>query len=170
MLSFLTLNGATVRADPAPTAVRDDDIFQEIVIALRATGEFDGVHYPSPSPEHGFAAGEIRSAVLTPIASDWDSQYDDGLGAADVIRNVMYTVTVAVREPDPVTRAREFDRLANVVSNALDGKSLAGVTLPALTGFRSGRVGRLSSPEQQITLTGNFTYFVDGWSTYDETT
>ena len=169
MLSFLTLNGATVRADPRPVAVRDDDIYQAVVLALRATGEYDGVHYPSPAPDQGFSAGEIRTAVVVPGSGDEDSMFDDGQGAADVVRAVTYSILISVREPDQAVRAREFDRLANVTANALDGISLAGATLPALTRLRRSAVGRLSSPEQQITMSGAFSYFVDGWSAHDET-
>lgn len=150
------------------TGVRDWDVLSDIRDRLIATGAFDGVHLSGLPAEYGRSAGEARMAVCT--LSAWDDTDDwDDTEDVSIPRAVAWTLTLFVRQSDPESRDREADRLANVAQNVLDGRSLAGVTLPGLTKIRRGRWERSPAPERRLVLMGEFTYLVNAFDGHDTT-
>ncbi len=141
--------------------LRDFDVISAARDALAATGEFDGV-YPGGLPEEeGATAGDTYAAYLA--VRDWDEPTefaDDEFSADSGCRRVRYRLTLAVRRDDREERDRDLDRLFGVAANALDGVSLADLTLPRLTRLRRGTWEKPVPPERRMTCWGEFAYLV----------
>lgn len=146
---------------------RDWDVLDDARERLLATGEFDGV-YRSALPEtRGQRAGDSRSAGVAP--ADWEEVDDaDDETLVQALRRVRWTLTLCVRDDDPEARERTLDRLLAVAQNALDGQALADLAIPAWTRLRRGRYEPSSGPEQRMTVTGEFAYWIGGWDGHDD--
>lgn len=136
---------------------RDQDVFDDIAVRLRDTDAFLDVYQAHPTQDGAEARGD--TAWVQPL--DWDEldhrQDPDG---AEVTHHAHFTLTLAVRDGDPAERDRRLDQLAGIALNALDGQSLADLTLPGLTAIRKAKWEDPALPERRLTLTGEFAYFV----------
>lgn len=152
---------------PPPVAVGHDwDIMEDIQTRLEATGQFDGVHLTGPPTYQQVAASEDVTAWLQLVDWDEDDSRDD-LDNVEVTRRVHWTLTIAVRFAEGERRDRELSRLTSVAQNALNGKSLAGITLPGLTRLRRGRFDEPNTPERRTIITGEFLYLIEGFGGHD---
>jgi hypothetical protein len=148
---------------PGPAGYRDRDAFDAIVSALASTGEFADVLYGYPPDLGVVSAGAAPSAIVTP--ERW-AEYDD-VDPTVIVRQVSFTITLLVRDEDAGRRYDDLDRLSSVVANVLDGSSLNGGCMPALTMIREGQFDASSRhPEQRLRLRGEFSYLVPSFTSH----
>jgi hypothetical protein len=152
---------ATLAPPPPPPGApaRDDHVMDAVAAALAATGAFDEVVQVHAEPGE-FAVGADRYAVAWAWQTD-GAEPDAGSDAAVVCREVGFTVAIAVRQEEPAGRGRALRRLEAACLNAINGHSLAGLTLPALTRLRRAAPGRAAAPGGRIDLTGRTAYLDD---------
>lgn len=141
----------------------DGDVLDDAQGRLQATGAFDGVYRSALPESRGGAAGDRLAAVVAPL--DWEQTDDvDDETLVQSTRRVRWTLTLIVRDDDPEARERALEKLLAVAQNALDGQALAALTIPDWTRLRRGRYQPPSAPEQRMTVTGEFAYWVAGFN------
>lgn len=145
----------------------DNDIFQDIQDRLIALGVFapDGVEFGSPAEVLQRSARQYPCAAIQWTRFNEPSRFDFG----DKIRSVGFSITLVVREEEPRRRHQSLSVLCAKVQNAIDGKSLASKTFPAMTQLNTGIYQpNPNHPEQRLVLSGTFTYEVVGYDARDE--
>ncbi len=126
---------------------------------LEATSAFDGV-YLSGLPEHrGERGGDLRAAAIEPGETEAASRWDDLSGP--LVMTARATIILMARDDDPQTRDEAAEELLQTAFDALDGRSLAGRTLPEWTGIRSWSWRKPTPPERRIEAVLEFRYLVD---------
>ena len=147
---------------------RERDVRNAIQSALQATGAFDGVFDWGLPEDYGSGASNASIAVIEPESSSqddrWDASPDGGL-----IVTSRVTLTLIARAEDPQLRDEAAELLFDTAANALNGQSLAGLTLPGLTRFASWRWEKPAPPERRIASIFSYQYIVEGWDSYDVT-
>jgi hypothetical protein len=148
---------ATGGGSPPVAGIRDRDVFQKMVEAVGATGEFSEVVYmlPGTMPE-----AADSNPVLGVMPRGWkEVESGDGSG---LMRSVRYQIWIIVREQLPQSRYDWGDRLACLVQNRIDGSSLGGTCVPELSVLRSGTIPETKDPNAlTVILEGEFVYGVD---------
>ena len=140
---------------------RDRDAIRAIRAALLATEEFADVIVGIPSEQRSAGAIPAPVAVISP--ESW-TELDD-VDPVISVRQVVFSITISVRNEESITRYEILDRLTCLAQNVLDGNDLGGVCLPALTKLRRGRFEPGSKhPEQAVTLSGEFTYLIPAFN------
>jgi len=70
---------------------------------------------------------------------------------------------------DPQLRDEGAELLLDTAANTLNGQSLAGLTMPALTRFSGWTWKDATPPERRIIASFSYQYIVEGWESYDTT-
>lgn len=171
--STLLLGGLFTRPPtpppPPPVALlRDRPILKLIKAALDATGEF---HEVTTAGEPEFAGVSSESYKLASLElGKWKEEF---LGwdtnAVAQLRTVQFTLTVHVRDPDPVARDNEADRLYAVAANAVNGNSFGDTTFTDFTYLHGGRQLPVRGAERRTEITGQFAYEISNWNTRNTT-
>ena len=143
--------------DPTPTPpstrTRDRDAYRAIVDELTALDCFDQVLF---GPAGGWdRAGADRYPVLVVTPKGWQ-EMDDSDPIA-LVRLANFTLTIVIRDEDPISGFDELDRLTSLVEEALDYSDLNGSAMGSLTKVRSAKYLPASFPEQSVELDGEFT-------------
>jgi len=148
--------------------VRDRDVRNAIQSALTATGAFDGAWLTGLPENYGAGASQLAAAAIDPMSStqsdQWDSQDAGGLVITSQV-----SITLLYRHDDPQLRDEGAELLLDTAANALNGQSLAGLTLPGLTRFTAWSWQPATPPERRIGATFSYAYIVEGWDSYDTT-
>lgn len=171
-MARLVVRGWGARPNPAPPPTGDYDardwgILEDVQARLRATNEWDDVHLVAQPEDVGFGADETIAAVVEPVEwSEPAEEFDDG---GDTTRIFRFRVTLLRRDEDAEANAKALDRLGNVASNAVNGRSLAGITFPSMTRLRRGQWKPRTTPEQRLVLLGDCTYEVVNYDAHDTT-
>jgi hypothetical protein len=144
---------------------RDWTVVDAIVAALEATGSFAAVSAADDPTVRG------RGAEVTPIAvvdlDGWDEV--DDVDPIEQVRRLAGTIVVVHRGGTvKAQRLRDLDRLSSIVQDAVDGQSLAGFTLPALTKCRRGRYRARGGEESRLEIRWEATYLVEGYAGHYE--
>ena len=161
---FPSLVGGAGSAGTGVSPFRDSHAYGAIAAALTATGAFADVAFGTTLERRAAGADRTPAAVITPDA--W-AELDD-VDPVEIVRRVFFTLTLVVRDEDPVARFDALDRLTSVAQNAIDGSDLGGATLPALTLLRRGRFDPGSRhPEQGVILHGEFTFLIPSLTGHD---
>ena len=143
---------------------RDQDAFDAITSALINTSEFSDVLFGNPLDQGMISASSAPSVIVTP---DRWTEFDDS-DPTMIVRQVFYTLTLLVRDEQAGPRYDALDRLSSVVMNVLDGSSLNGGCMPALTKIRQGRFDTNSRhPEQRLQLRGEFSYLIPSFTNHN---
>jgi len=146
---------------------RDWDVLDAAKTLLEGTKQFDGVYRGALPELKGQAAGDRFAAVLSMRSWEELSESADP-SVIQSTRRLKWKLTLIVRDDDPEVRERELDRLLAVAEDALDGQSLAGITLPDWTYLASGVYEDPKPPEQRMTVLGQTAYYVEGWAGFDD--
>lgn len=153
----------------AQAIARDRQILKAMADALRVVNAFDDVMTAGlPEAGNDFPSGVNKACVLELVSwvvSD-DDTADSGAGE-DMVREVLFTAWVSVRDEDPDTRDDEADRLACLVENTLGNTSFLSATLPGMTYFLHGEWQKPTHPERRIKLDGHTAYLIDSWQSHD---
>jgi hypothetical protein len=148
--------------------MRDRDVRNAIHDCLLATGAFDGVWIWGLPEDYGAGASQLAAAAIEPESSVQDDRWDSPPRGGLVVTSRV-TITFLQRNDDPQTRDEAAELLLDSAADALNGQSLAGLTLPGLTRFTSWRWEKPLAPERRITSTFSYSYIVEGWGEYDTT-
>lgn len=148
--------------------MRDRDVRNAIHDALVATGAFDGVWIWGLPEDYGAGASIGAAAAIEPESSTQDDRWDAAVGGALIVTSRV-TITLLYRAEDPQLRDEAAELLFDTAANALNGQSLADLTLPQLTRFVSWRWEKPAAAERRITSIFTYQYIVEGWDSYDET-
>ncbi len=145
---------------------RDRDAFNAIVAALQATGVFADVLFPAPIDN--ILVGADRSPLAVVVPTQWQETPDTTAGS--LVRKVSFTITLVVRAEDPMDRFEALDLASSYASNAIDGSTLGGGCLPALTLLSKGVYDPTPRhPELRLAMDGVFSYPIASASTHDTT-
>lgn len=145
--------------------MRERDIRNAIMDALRATGEFDDVNTGRDKGQE--VAGDGSSfAHVDPhdgrAEAHWDSGGADGLDVTGHCR-----ITLSVSDNDPQTRDEHLEKLLDVVSNITNDQSLAELTLPAYTRIHTWRWLPAKAPIRQVEAMFEYRYLLDTSTDFD---
>jgi hypothetical protein len=149
---------------PVPEPLfRDYDGFATVVAALRATGEFADVVFGATAERWAGGVDLSPIAVITP--QRW-SESDD-TDPIVVVRQVSFSLAIAVRDDDTESGFNRLDRLVCTAQNAIEGSDLGGSCLPALTRLNRGFYDPSAVyPEMRVVLQGEFTYLIPSPNRY----
>ena len=136
--------------------------------ALLATGAFDGVWIWGLPEDYGTGAGNLSAAALEPLSSSQQDLWDSQTGAGLVVTSRV-AITLLVRNDDPQLRDEAAELLLDTAANALNGQSLAALTIPAHTRVEGWAWQAPAPPERRIKMTFSYQYIVEGWDSYDTT-
>jgi hypothetical protein len=150
--------------------VRDRDVRTAVQTLLEATGAFDsGAVWLWGLPEDYGTGTSLQAAVaIDPVSSTQDDRWDSEPGGGIVIAS-MLKLTFLYRNDDPQLRDEGAELLMDTAANALNGVSLAGLSMPGLTRFLNWSWNPPAPPERRITAMFSYQYLLDGWQSYDET-
>jgi hypothetical protein len=147
---------------------RDRDIRNAIQSALVETAAFDAVWIWGLPEDYGTGASTLAAAAIEPRSSDQSDRWDDAPVGGLMVTSLV-TITLVNRHEDPQLRDEAVELLLDTAANALNGRSLASLTLPGLTRFVSWSWEKPEAPERRITSTFSYAYIVEGWDDYDTT-
>jgi hypothetical protein len=150
---------------PDATA-REHDVRLDAIAKLIATNAFDDVYAYSAPEDRGQKAGELRAAVVAPINGDSSVEWDD-MTTGRPLCKMTFNVTVIARHDDPETRDGTADLLLSVVRNALNGKSLAGLTFPQTTLVKGPTWLPEKSAERQVRCVVQTSYEAPAWNAFN---
>jgi hypothetical protein len=147
--------------------MRDRDVRNAIQTALVATGAFDGVFVWGLPEDYGSGASNAALAIVEPESSTQEDRWD-AAPAGGLLVTSRVTITLIARAEDPQLRDELAELLFDTAANALNGHSLAGLTLSQLTRFMSWRWEKPAVPERRIASIFSYQYIVEGWDSYDD--
>ncbi|AMV37365.1 hypothetical protein [Planctomyces sp. SH-PL62] len=147
-----------------PTS-RERDVRGAIRDILDATGAFDAVYTAGLPEDRGERSGDRLAAAVEPGETRVAGQGDDVSGALAATSHV--TLVLLARDDDPAARDDQAERLLHTAAAALNGRSLAGSTLPGSTRIRSWAWRKPIAPERRIEAILEFQYLVEGWNAFD---
>ena len=150
--------------------MRDRDVRNAIVAALQATGAFDagGVWITGLPEDRGAGASNVAAAAIEPVSSSLDDRWDAPPEGGLVVTSLV-AITLLFRHEDAQLRDEAAELLFDTAANALNGQSLAGLTLPAMTRFTNWRWEKPAPPERRLTAIFSYQYIIDGWFNFDVT-
>jgi hypothetical protein len=136
---------------------RDGNAFAAVIAALEATEQFGAVVFGTTADCRPVGADLTPVAVITP---DRWSESDDA-DPSVVLRQVVFSLTLIVREEDSASGFDQLDRLTCLAQNAIEGSDLGGGSLKTLTRVRSGNYdAEAPYPEKRVVLHGEFSYLI----------
>ena len=135
---------------------RDRDAYAAIITLLENTGEFALVTLGSLIEKASLPTDRLPLAAILPRS--WHET--DDVDPVEILRQVGFDIILIARANDPAEALDEVQRLSVLVQRAIDGSSLGGGCLPALTIIKEGRMDRRRNrhPEQKFVLKGEFSY------------
>ncbi len=146
---------------------RERDVRNAIQASLLATGAFSDVWLAGLPEDSEHGASNLTAAAIEPVtthqAGGWDSSPAGGLEFRAEL-----AVTLLARHPDPQLRDELTEQLLDYLINAVNGKSLASLTVPQHTFVTSWKWQSPRAPERRITATVAFAYLVT-WNSFDTT-
>jgi hypothetical protein len=146
--------------------MRDRDIRINIKERLEDTDAIQGVFLSGLPENYGFGTNIQTAAVIEPVSWNEDDKWD-AQPTGDLIIDSQVTITFMARDESPEVRDAAVESLLDVAANALNGRSLAGLTLPPFTKFVSGRWEKAKDVERRVTSTFKYRYLVPGWNQFD---
>ncbi len=156
--SLASISDTTQPPSDTPLEYRDRDAFNAICKLLESTGEFASVNLGTVIDKGSISIDRLPLAAIQP--QEWLESDDSD--PTLLLRQVVFDIIVVCRAESPEVAIDTAGRLSSIVQNSLNGSSLNGGCLPALTMIRHGKLHRKTSryPEQRTILRGEFSYFV----------
>lgn len=151
----------------ATAQYRDRQILKAIGTLLTATGAFDEVRTSGLPADRGLPSSDGKLVVLD--LDQWqDRDRSDDPDATPQDRDVTFLCYVCVRMEDPDMRDDELDRLVQTATNAINGQSVLGVTLPEWTRLLAGKWMPPTAPERRVICRGSFRYLLDDFDSHND--
>lgn len=156
----------------ATQPIRDADVIDAVIAALRATRAFSEVAWGEIPERHGRSADMSALATVEPTGWTeidlWDSEpASDELGYE---HQGTFTIVLYSRHNDPRIRDRRLDRLLSFAENAVNGKSFGLPLVGDKTILKNGRYSPASHPERRMTVQGEYSFLVDGSTSHSTET
>jgi hypothetical protein len=148
------------------TSYRERDVREAIQSLLDVTGKFDGVYLSGSPEDRGERSSDRYAAVVEPDATSAAAFWDDP-DAGAMVMTATVALTVVARHEDPEIRDEAAELLLNTAADVLNGRSLAGLTLPGFTRVRSWTWLKPHAPERRIAAKIEYQYLVEPWSGLD---
>lgn len=130
------------------------------------TNAFTNVWIDGLPEDSGSAASDLCAAAIDPVSTNyftgWDAQTEGGL-----CYDAQIKVTLLVRHNDAQICDEKVEQLLEHLKNAVNGQSLAGITLPGKTLVKSWRWMPAKAPERRITAMLSASYIEEGWDVGD---
>jgi hypothetical protein len=147
--------------------MRERDVRNEIRDRLTDTGAFSLATLAGLPEATGFGASDLTAAAIEPQSTQqvtgWDAQPFGGL---EMMAQVL--ITILARHEDPTLRDELAEQLLNTAADAINGQSLAGMTVPGKTRITGWRWLPATPPERRIAGTLTFSY-ITTWDGLDTT-
>lgn len=146
---------------------RGKDVRNAIRDALEASGAFSDVRMTSPD-DFGIPASDLAAAAIEPLSGREVDRWD-GSSETGVLVEEKCLVTLLYRSNDPIARDNGAELLLQVLKNAVNGTSLAGLTVPDKTYVDEWRFLAAKHPERRVRAQVSY-WYLQGWNDNDETT
>lgn len=141
-------------------------IRSDIQDRLERTKAFDVVRGRLPE-DVGFSGGAGRAACVEPAAGhqkpQWDGGEDTGIRVDDTV-----AVTLIARDNNPEVCDDVAGELLEHLKDAVDGQSLAEITVADLTYVASWSYLKPTSPERRVRCVVQYTLIREGWGGAEE--
>jgi hypothetical protein len=147
---------------------RDRDVRNAIHDALVATNAFDGVWITGLPEDYGQSASSLSAAAIEPVSTAQEDRWDAAIGG-DLLATSTVAITLLVRKEDAQLRDEACEDLVDVAGDALNGISLANLTLPQTAKITGWSWQPPAAPERRIKATYSYQYIVPGWQAEDTT-
>jgi hypothetical protein len=148
---------STVSTPPGPHISADRLIYAAILDSLEATNAFESVLFASAIDR--LTLGSAATPLVALVPDGWE-EFDE-VDPTSILRRVSFYLDLLVRDEDAFGRFEQLDALESAARGAIEGLSLAGISLPGLTRLRRARYDAHSlPPEQSARLEGEFTYII----------
>lgn len=141
------------------------NIIQAMAATLLGSGFFDDVYTTGLPKLDDQSAEDLRAVAIMPMSGTESDQYDAPT-AGYQCEDAQVKFVFVVRAKDEAVRDRTVSLLFNYARNALNGQSIAGLTLPQWTKFTSHKWEDPAPPERKITATFQYRYLVQGWTSF----
>lgn len=151
-------------ADSATAA--EADVLAAAKAALEATNAFDRVYLGALPDARGQSSRDLAAAAILPIQGTASGLADDVTSGMMLCR-MTFSVVVMARAEDEEDRYRMAGRLLAITENAINGRSLAGLTLPPTTRVASWTWERDSAPERRVRATVSCDYLTPSWTGFN---
>lgn len=162
--------GFTLGAVPAAPTVnaREFAVWADVEKILASLERFEFVEIAEPADvTNELAADNTPAAIITPVSGDEIDVADD----PDDVRcdaSIVFNVTLVVRGNEARERFDLLDQLRAATMNAINGRSLGKLTIPAFTRVRRWQYQAAAHPEKRLVLVCEARYFVEGHGDHDE--
>lgn len=145
----------------------DHDVRIDIRDRLLATDLFAEVSLAGPPEQYGIGASDASAAFIEPLSGKEKSRWD---GGDDTLLDdgEKCGLTLMCRDQDPELRDRTGSTLLAAAKDAINGRSLAGLTVPDLTLIEQWQWLPPRAPERRIRTTVAYQYLA-GWRDNDDT-
>lgn len=145
----------------------DERIRWAIRDALLETGCFVGVHLTGDPESHGQSAGDTTAAFIDLPAGEGRSIADGG-DESFVQEDRRLKVTLMVRHAEAEERDRQLAVLLQCLRNVVNGRSLAGLTVPDHTRLGPFSPSGPRSVERRYTCSVVYQYLAPNWDRSDD--
>jgi hypothetical protein len=146
---------------------RDRDVRNAMRDLAEALNRFD-VATTAGLPETQPVAGDVMTMVdIEPLDWNDESPFDDDGGPA-LFRTATVKVTILCIGEDAAARDETAELLWNLLANAWNGVSLAGLTMPDKTQFTYTRWLAVKGLERRVESKFIYTYQVGGFRDFGE--
>ncbi len=147
--------------------MRERDVRNNIRDRLMKTGAVDDVWINGMPEDSGAGASELCAAAIEPNVTNYTTGWD-AQAAGGLCFTALLNVTLLVRQIDQQLRDEKAEQLLDFLCNAVNGKSLGGLTVPGKTMVSSWRWMPPKAPERRIKAVVTFAYLIT-WETFDVT-
>jgi hypothetical protein len=152
------LNQTTQAAAPQVGTFDELTIYNSILEGLKGTSLFPSVLFASPADRLAAKSSPTPAVELAPLG--WEDV--DDVDPVSVVRKLKFQIRLVVRARNAIDRFQKSSYLETVVRSLINGSSLGGVSLPALSRVLSAKYETSSPPEQATTLDCECFYIPDG--------
>jgi hypothetical protein len=132
---------------------------------MMATEAFDNVYLTGFSDQSDENAQDVLAAAILPVSWQESDDYDDTVSGLMQIDGKV-TIFFLARDEDQQVRDEKCELLLNTAANALNGQSLASLTFPEWTKFKSVQWIDPVPPERKIRATFAYSYYVDTFTSF----
>ena len=154
--------------DEALIRCADRDVRNAIQTALLESNAFDGVWVWGLPEDYGTGTSTLAGTAIEPVSGSEQDLWD-GSGQIGLVVTGTVSLTLLYRNEDPQLRDEGAELLLNTAADAINGQSLAGLTLPDKTRITAWQWQQPTAPERRIKATVQYQYISESWDGFDET-
>lgn len=146
--------------------MRDKDVRLAMRDLLEKTNAFDEVSLKGLPEDWGSRAGSSKISFVEPLNYTQTDLWDGGPNTGSTANN-QATITIAVRDSDPQACDEKCELLLQTAIDAIQGQSLANLTVCDHTRFVRAQFQKRVAPERRLVATFAYEYIIDAWDGYE---